>query len=151
MRFLAVLFSVVLGLSSLPAAAADYFGPGYGYGYAPPRSGVEVPGIPLCESESVIGRVVSRQAWAERHTWHDGIVITAIHDPRERALHINGPSMIAHRNCMAQASLSNGRTQTLYYVISQGQGFASLGWNVEWCVVGHDPYHVYDAGCRVLY
>jgi hypothetical protein len=35
-------------------------------------------------------------------------------------------------------------------MVEEGQGFAGVGKNVEFCVDGFDRWAVYDAKCRVL-
>lgn len=58
---------------------------------------------------------------------------------------------IARRYCEARASLSNGETRTVWYLIEYGQGFAgAFGDNVEACMQGFDEWNVYDEACRVV-
>ncbi|WP_048647699.1 hypothetical protein [Nitratireductor soli] len=67
---------------------------------------------------------------------------------RYRAASSDSP--IERRYCRAMARLSDGRDRTIWYLIEYGQGFASIGDNVEFCVSGFDRWNVYNAYCRVL-
>ncbi len=111
----------------------------------------EYPGLPACDDPGVLGKLVSRQHAAERDTFQDGVVIAAIDDIRQRYGRVKFVSAIAHRHCVARALLAAPyRSDRLYYVISERQGFASMGWGLDFCMPRHDPYRVYDADCRVL-
>lgn len=57
---------------------------------------------------------------------------------------------IARRYCGATVALSDGRDRDIWYLIEEGQGFASIGDNVEFCVSGFDRWFVYNGRCRVL-
>ncbi|WP_265515529.1 hypothetical protein [Nitratireductor luteus] len=59
-------------------------------------------------------------------------------------------SPIERRYCRATARLSDGRDRNIWYVIEYGQGFASIGDNVEFCLSGFDRWKVYNGSCRVL-
>jgi hypothetical protein len=108
------------------------------------------PAIPACDNASVLNSIIDRQAVAERETWQDGVRISAIEQADQSAAGTKFVSAIEHRYCIARAELDDGQRRSLYYVISNESGFAGYGWGVEFCLAGHDPYHVYDANCRVL-
>ena len=57
---------------------------------------------------------------------------------------------VHRRYCRATAQLSDGRRTALIYVIEAGQGFAGVGWNVEYCLPAYDPWRVYDAWCHAI-
>ena len=58
---------------------------------------------------------------------------------------------IGRRYCAAKAMLSDGYSRDVWYLVEEGQGFASIGDNVEFCVAGFDRWHVYNSPwCRVL-
>lgn len=57
---------------------------------------------------------------------------------------------IGRRYCGATVDLSDGRHREIWYLIEEGQGFASIGDNVEFCVAGFDRWMVYNGRCRVL-
>ena len=46
--------------------------------------------------------------------------------------------------------LSDGDARDIWYLIEEGQGYASIGDNVEFCVSGFDRWYVYNGRCRVL-
>lgn len=60
------------------------------------------------------------------------------------------PSGFERTYCKATARMSNGENRSIWYIIENGQGFASIGRNVESCVEGFDKWYVYDGRCRVL-
>lgn len=106
--------------------------------------------IPACDDPAVLAEILERQHWAEENTWKDGVRIEAVSSIRQRYGTTRFVSSIAHRHCEAIADLSNARDDRLIYVIEEGMGFASIGWNVEFCLPRHDAWRVYDGGCRVL-
>jgi hypothetical protein len=57
---------------------------------------------------------------------------------------------IGRRYCDATVALSDGDRRDIWYLIEEGQGFASIGNNVEFCVAGFDRWLVYNGRCRVL-
>lgn len=59
-------------------------------------------------------------------------------------------SPIERRYCAATAQLTDGQNRPVWYLIEYGQGFAGLGDNVEFCVLGFDRWNVYNAACSVL-
>jgi hypothetical protein len=69
---------------------------------------------------------------------------------RQDAESEHGPGWIDRRYCSATAWLSNGETSKVVYLIEATQGFASIGWNVESCLPGYDPWRVYDGWCRSI-
>ena len=57
---------------------------------------------------------------------------------------------IGRRYCGATVVLSDGQDRDIWYLIEEGQGFAGIGNNVEFCVSGFDRWYVYNGRCRVL-
>ena len=106
--------------------------------------------FPDCADPKVSARIVDRFNWADAHTFYRGVAITAIEGQYERTVEAFGPHPIYRRYCRAQAWLSNQRKQTVYYMIERGMGLAGIGYKVEFCLPGYDPWHVYDGYCRVL-
>ncbi|WP_370676950.1 hypothetical protein [Pleomorphomonas sp. PLEO] len=106
--------------------------------------------LPTCDNASVLSTLSSRQAWAEAHTWKDGVTIAAVDRIDERRLVTEVFSVIDRRYCAARAELTAALPTTLYYVVSADEGFAGYGWNVEFCLSGRDPYRVYGADCKIL-
>ena len=106
--------------------------------------------LPACEAAEVISRITERFAWAETNTWHRGFFIDDVRNIRQTSVKDEGPSHIDRRYCRSTAELSNGNRSELVYLIEAGQGFASIGWRVEFCLPSYDPYRVYDAWCRAI-
>ncbi|HQF31897.1 MAG TPA: hypothetical protein PLJ34_10680 [Hyphomicrobiales bacterium] len=106
--------------------------------------------MPPCDSDAVVGRIANRFNWAERNTFHKGVTIDTVDQRRESRLDVAGPSVIDKRYCRGQATMSDGSKKRVYYVIETGGTLTGCGWNVFWCVDGHDPYHVNDGWCRVV-
>ncbi len=139
-----ILASLLLVASSaLPAAAADYS--------AGPAKTTSYGAGPSCSEASVLWRVTEKFAYQDAHVAHEGIGITGIDNIREEAPRIGGQGLVFRRYCAATALLSNGRKAHVSYLI-EGPALAtfSLGWHVESCVIGHDPWRVYDGGCRAI-
>jgi hypothetical protein len=149
MRASSTLALVLAAGLAVPAAAADL---GVAVVREAPAAGIlGFSDLPLCDDPAVLGKIVDKQHWAEENTWQDGVRIAAIGDIRQRYGTTKFVSDIEHRHCQADADLGPGnRPDRLYYVISARQGFASIGWGVDFCMPRHDPYRVYDADCRVL-
>ena len=51
---------------------------------------------------------------------------------------------IGRRYCGATVILSDGQGRDIWYLIEEGQGFAWIGDNVEFCVSGFDRWYVYN-------
>jgi hypothetical protein len=124
-----------LFLLCLGAAPASAFWPEY---------------LPHCDNPGVLNKILNRYAWAERNTWHRGWTIAEFSGVRQSSLKDHGPSHIDRRYCVGTAYLTNGRESAIYYVIEAGQGFASIGWNVEFCLPAYDRWRIYDAWCQSI-
>lgn len=105
---------------------------------------------PLCGSQTVLKRIVDRFGWAERRTWHRGFQIDEIVSPRLRYQILRGPTAIRHDHCSARAMMTDGSVRRIYYSVERGMGFASIGDNVRFCIIGLDPWRVYGAACSTV-
>ena len=103
-----------------------------------------------CGDPNVLGRIVERFAWAEEHTWRRGFIMASLQNARLSGHPYFEPGIIERRYCMADATMTNGSPHTVYYAIEFGQGFASIGNYVNFCVLGLDPWHIYDEACRTV-
>ena len=56
---------------------------------------------------------------------------------------------IPRRFCRAEVIVSDGIKRPIYYSIIEDFGFASIGWGVEWCVVGLDRNWAYNPSCKM--
>lgn len=106
--------------------------------------------FPECTDPGVSARIVDKFNWADARTWYRGVTMTAIDGQYERTVEAFGPHPIYRRYCRAQAWLSDDRKHTVYYLIERGMGLAGVGYKVEFCVAGYDPWRVHDGNCRVL-
>jgi len=139
---LAALIGAVAPLSVAPVAqAADL--PGY----------VDDGGSGVCAESWVLNRITSRF----RHQVHNVPHLPDVEIVDFRRIHehrylpaLGEKRPIARRYCGATAALSDGRERTVWYLIEEGQGYASMGDNVEFCVSGFDRWMVYNGHCRIL-
>ncbi|MFC4624176.1 phage portal protein [Daeguia caeni] len=130
-----------LAIVSIPAKAADYIGT------APVAADAGI-----CSQQSILRRVVSGFRYQVHHVPHlPQVGIAAVsdiqltrHEPK------TNPAQIERTYCKANAVLSDGQNRPVWYLIEEGQGFAGIGRNVEFCVEGFDRWHVFDGRCRVL-
>lgn len=106
--------------------------------------------LPACDAAPVLSELRARQAWAEANTWKDGVTIAAIDHVAEHKPVATNFSVIERRHCRARAILADQRSMPLFFVVSAGEGMGGAGWNVEFCLAGHDPYRVYGNACQVL-
>lgn len=124
---------------SLPAQAADVLG-------AYPGSDS------ICGHSSVVSNIQRNFRYQVTHVPHlPDVEIVDIYGARltrHEPAAVRSP--IERRYCSGTARLSSGEDRTVWYLIEYGQGFASIGDNVEFCVSGFDRWNVYDGGCRVL-
>jgi capsid protein len=106
----------------------------------------------VCGQPWVLNKITSRFSYQVHHVPHlPDVQITdfrRIHQHRYQPASETWP--IGRRYCGATVSLSDGRDRTIWYLIEEGQGFASIGDNVEFCVSGFDRWMVYNGRCRVL-
>jgi len=105
---------------------------------------------PMCDNPSVLRRVSSHFNQAEAEYWHTGDRLAQITRAREIAFKDWQPTMIARRYCAGSAYLSDGRQYDLVYWIRSEQGFAGVGWGVQFCLVGRDREYAYAPVCRML-
>jgi hypothetical protein len=142
---------LLLGLLFLSVAACGSARAGdYYYGGAVEPYNSWRGDLPACDEPGVLSRVAEKFAYADAHVILSGLAIAHFDRIRQNALRAGGPGLIDRRYCSATAWMSNGRKSEAVYLIESRQGFASLGWNVESCLTGFDPYHVYDAWCRSI-
>ena len=144
-RLLALAAGFALSFSALTqtALAADFIGAGVGV------YGAEDA---ICGHTSVRGTIQSRFRHQVTHVPNlPNVGIVDFYGARltryEPATY-NSP--IERRYCQATARLSDGQDRPIWYLIDYGQGFAGLGDNVEFCVLGFDRWNVYNGACRVL-
>lgn len=106
----------------------------------------------VCGQPWVLNKITSRFAYQVRHVPHlPDVAITEFRKIHQhRYLPADDTWPIGRRYCGATVDLSDGHSRTIWYLIEEGQGFASIGDNVEFCVSGFDRWMVYNGACRVL-
>lgn len=106
----------------------------------------------VCGKAWVLNRITSRFAYQVRNVPNlPQVAITDFHNIQERRyLPAQEDRPIGRTYCGAQVVLSDTSQRDIWYLIEEGQGFASIGDNVEFCVSGFDRWYVYDGRCRVL-
>jgi hypothetical protein len=140
-RFVAGLLLLVAAAAGGPSLAGDYYGE---------PSASWSGWLPACDEPSVLARVSEKFAYADARILFTGLSIERFDRIRESAVKAGGPGLIDRRFCHATAWMSDGRKSEAVYLIESGQGFASLGWHVESCLPGFDPYRVHDNWCRSI-
>lgn len=137
--FFAALLAFTAFGASAPVRAADLGG------YYVDDSGV-------CAERWVLNRITRNFAHQVRNVPNlPNVAITDFHGIHEhRYLPSQEDRPIGRRYCGATVVLSDGGSRDIWYLIEEGQGYASIGNNVEFCVSGFDRWYVYNGRCRVL-
>ncbi len=104
----------------------------------------------LCARPGVVSGVISRFNWAERNTFKRGFELAALANPRANPDPVLNVGVIPKRYCVAEAMMTNGMRTTAYYVVAMGQGLASIGNGLDFCLLGLDPWRVHDGECRTV-
>jgi hypothetical protein len=106
--------------------------------------------LPACDTRAVVASIPEKFAYYDTHVIGAGVGITGVDGIHEHAVRV-GPGLVDRRYCGATAWLSNGRKSEVVYIIEGPKlGIFSIGWHVESCLPGYDPYRVYDAHCRAI-
>jgi capsid protein len=139
MRWAAACLLAISSLS-MPVQAADMQAGAYVYD----------PGV--CGDQRLLGTITHRFRHQVRNVPNlpqvDILEFREIHEVRYLPAMEDRP--IGRRYCAGRTVLSSGDTRSIWYMVEEGQGFASIGDNVEFCVAGFDRWHVYNGHCRVL-
>ena len=108
------------------------------------------PGV--CAEQRFLGKITHRFRHQVTHVPNlpdvDIVAFHAIHQHRYKDASEKWP--IGRRYCGATVALSDGGSRSIWYLIEEGMGFASIGDNVEFCVSGFDRWNVYNGRCRIL-
>lgn len=142
-RVASTLLAAMLGFAgasavTAPARAADFI------------VSAENPGA--CGEARVLRKIDRRFRYQVTHVPNlpnvEIVDFRRIHE--HRYLPAGEDSSISRRYCGATVALSDGHDREIWYMIEEGQGYASIGDNVEFCVSGFDRWMVYNGACRVL-
>lgn len=106
----------------------------------------------LCNDSGILARIEARFRHQVLNVPHlPDVEIVGFRKVHERRyIPFSEKRPIARRYCAATAALSNGKHRTVWYLIEDRMGFASMGDGVEFCVSGFDRWRVYSGHCRVL-
>jgi hypothetical protein len=105
--------------------------------------------VPMCEEVGPLEAIQSRFAAKEHNFWNSRLEIVAFERVRQVAFRPWVADAIPRRFCQAVALVNDGRKRPVYYSIAEDGGFASIGWGVDWCVVGLDRNLAYNPACRM--
>lgn len=144
-RKLAAMFLFSLSLTAgagTGAAAADY--PGGAVPQVAYNTGA-------CGNASVLGFITRRFDYKAASYLHADLAIAEIRDMGQSRFEPRDYTHLVEREyCRATAVMTDGERRQLWYLIERPWGFAGVGSNVEFCIGGLDPWHVYGAHCASL-
>jgi hypothetical protein len=142
MPFGRILAGLALASAATFALAADL----------PERIAINAPirAADPCSDPVVLERIMDRFAWAETKTWRRGFIMAFLGNARASGHPFHEPGLIDRRYCVADSVMTDRSSRTVFYAIEMGQGFASIGNYVDFCVLGLEPWHVHDEACRTV-
>jgi hypothetical protein len=141
---LAILAAVALAAGAVPSGAAGFFEKNFWL--SGPRYDADVP---LCEEAAPLDTIQDGFAAKEGRFWNSTLAIVGFEKVRQVAFRPWNADAIPRRFCQAVALVSDGKKRPVYYSISEDGGFASIGFGVDWCVVGLDRNLAYNPACRM--
>ncbi|MTH98134.1 hypothetical protein E1297_19230 [Roseibium sp. RKSG952] len=74
--------------------------------------------------------------------------MTALYDVREEPIRPGTETNVPRRYCSGKATVSDGNTYPIYYMLTEYGGFLGFGWNVEACINALDKWRINDGDCR---
>jgi hypothetical protein len=105
--------------------------------------------FPACSEQRVLDHMARRFVWTDEHVIQRGLRIDDItHTHQNKYAPATDTHLVGRRYCHATAWMNDGSKRQMWYLIEQGMGFAGIRDNVEFCISGLDPWHVYGAWCR---
>ncbi len=105
---------------------------------------------PACDSPAVANRLVSRFNETEQEYWALDVRLATIAGAHEVKTEQWDPPLVATRYCGATAYFADGTRREVVYWLRSEQGFAGLGWGLQYCVMGLDQHMAYAPACRML-
>lgn len=145
MRALILLPAFILTLSSMGTAMADH------------RTRFHIPAelrgaasVPACDNPRVLKKISKKFRSNNVHNFDSTLKIENLTQARETDYIGNPADQNDRRFCVADSTLTNGTHPTVYYLIQERHGGASLKWGVEYCISGFDPERAHGADCRSL-
>ena len=104
--------------------------------------------LPDCNHSGVLNQVNRHLSAAEKNVVRSGDPVMRIDHVRQSKLMEDGPRYIAQRYCRATGYTEQGRKKSIYYLIEANANFAGIGYAVEACIAGRDPWKIHGAYCR---
>ncbi len=104
--------------------------------------------IPACDNLWALGTVWRRFTYKEARFWWAINFIHRFEDVHEIDYRPWGDGAIPRRYCEARVRVSGEVDTVVRYSISEGGGFAGVGWGIEYCVVGYDRNLAYAPQCK---
>ena len=129
---------------SAPAGAASPFEKN-GYLIGPRYEAV----LPACDHPFALNTIRRRFASKEGRFWNSNLQITNFDHIKETAFSPWAEGTIPRRFCSGRALISDGRWRRVHYSIVEDGGIMSIGWGVQWCVVGIDRNWAYNPACQM--
>jgi hypothetical protein len=139
---LAIAFVAFAG--SVPAGAASWLEKN-AYLIGPRYDAV----LPACDHPFALNTIRRRFASKEGRFWNSNLQITDFDHIKETALRPWAEGTIPRRFCSGRALISDGRWRQVRYSIIEDGGIMSIGWGVQWCVVGIDRNWAYNPACQM--
>jgi hypothetical protein len=103
--------------------------------------------VPLCREPGALNMIQAHFAEKESEYWASDLKILGFENIREIAFRPWAEGIIPRRYCRAIALVSDGVKRSISYSIGEDEGFAGMGYGVDWCVVGLDRSWAYNPAC----
>lgn len=104
--------------------------------------------VKACNDPMAMGYIKGAFAGRETEYWHSGLTITGFDDIQEVGFRSNGLDYIPRRYCTARAYMSDNKTRSVSYLITEAGGGIGFSDNVVWCVVGLDRDDAFSPACK---
>ncbi|MEO1066458.1 MAG: hypothetical protein AAFW47_03670 [Pseudomonadota bacterium] len=104
--------------------------------------------VPQCDDPSVLNKISKRFAKVQFKFRDSDLEFSNLERVRETGFEPNEIDQNDRRFCAAHVHLTDGNHPTLYYLIQEHEGLASIGWGVDYCVNGYDFERAHGAHCR---
>lgn len=105
---------------------------------------------PACDAPAVTEKLIGRFNETQLEYWPVPLRMAAVVHAREVTTRQWEPTIIATRFCNATAYFDDGTRRELVYWLRSEQGFAGVGWGMQYCVRGVDQHMAYAPACRML-
>lgn len=104
--------------------------------------------VPLCDNAEILNKITKRFHKTNLKYRDNDLAFESVDYVRETDYISNPSDEIDRRFCVADVDLNDGTQSTVYYLILERNGVASIGPGVDLCVIGHDPERAHGDECR---